>query len=465
MSESALTATLSGPENIVAKLRHTLRADQVCDDPETLEAARADRSGLRSDSSPSVVVYAESLEDVCAVVALAQTHHAPIVVRGAGTGLAGGGFASAGEIVLSLERMNHVLEINEEEGYAVVEAGVLNGSFDAMLRGRGFWFAPDPASRDISTIGGNISTNAGGLMCAKYGVTREAVLGLTVVLADGSVIETGRRTVKGVTGLDLTALLTGSEGTLGIIVRACVRIRRLVAGDTVTLSAYFPSARQAAHACSAIGRANLTPMVMELMDARCLEAVHQHLKLSAPPPSSSHVLVQFDGPSASLEAARAGEILEEHGGGLRIAADADEADELLRIRRSVHPALAALGTTLIEDVCVPRSRLGDMFEAIAQIETRWNIVIPTVAHAGDGNLHPNFISSTSDVPDELWDAASELFRAALELGGTLTGEHGVGVLKKRWLSDELGDAQVQLQKRIKSAFDPHNLLNPGKMFP
>lgn len=445
-------------------LRSGLGAHQVSVEESTLQDARADRSGLRSDSAPLVVVYAESLDDVVHVMRSASSTRTPVVVRGAGTGLAGGGFASDGEIVLSLERMTTIHEINEDECFAVVDPGVINGDFDRTLRERGFWFAPDPASRDISSVGGNIATNAGGLMCAKYGVTREAVLGLTVVLADGSVIETGRRTAKGVTGLDLTALLTGSEGTLGVIARACVRIRRVTPGEVFTIGSYFPTARDAAVCASAIGVAGLVPLVMEIMDARALAAVHDYLELPAPPDASAHLLLQFDGPSAEIDSKNVLELIRSCGGDPEFAQSHDDSEQLLRIRRSMHPALAKLGTTLIEDVCVPRSRLADMFDRISQIEQSRGISIPTVAHAGDGNLHPNFLTTGTEVPNEIWDAANELFLAALELGGTLTGEHGVGVLKKRWLVDEIGETQLALQERVKLAFDPDRILNPGKVF-
>jgi len=451
-------------DDLVSELRRKIRPDLVVTTPEILENFRADRSGLRSDSAPMVVVFAETSSDVVEVMMSATAHRVPVVVRGTGTGVAGASFASAGELVLSLERMNRILEINEEEAYAIVEPGVINGDLNDVLRDRGFWFAPDPASRAISSIGGNIATNAGGLMCAKYGVTREAVLGLTVVLADGSMIETGRRTMKGVTGLDLTALVTGSEGTLGVIVSACVRIRRAVPGGVSTVNAYFPSARDAANACLAVSSAGLTPMVMEIMDDQCLAAVHAYLELDSPPSGSASLLLQFDGESSTANAASANDILRRHGGRPETATDEAHAEELLRIRRSVHPAMARLGTTLIEDVCVPRTRLADMFDRISEIQRQRGIVIPTVAHAGDGNLHPNFISQTDAIPEEIWDAAQELFSAALEFGGTLTGEHGVGTLKKRWLRQELGDTQVELQRRIKAAFDPLNILNPGKVF-
>lgn len=410
------------------------------------------------------MVHAKSVEDVSTTLRLANDNRVAVVPRGAGTGVVGGSFAGTGEIVLSLAEMNQILEINDVERYAVVQPGVINDHLDQQLRKRGLWFAPDPASRDISTVGGNIATNAGGLMCTKYGVTREAVLSLQVVLASGEVIRVGRATAKGVTGLDLTALMVGSEGTLGVVVEATVRVHRQVPGSVSTVSGYFPTIQQAAQACSDISAASLQPMIMELLDDRALTAVHNYLKLPPAPPRSSHVLVQTDGVSAHDDALAILAVMESCGGNASLAATEEEAAELVRIRRSLHPAMMTLGTTLIEDVCVPRSKLVEMFAAITAIERKHDIVIPVVAHAGDGNLHPNFIFDTPEPTEVIWEAAGELFRAALELGGTLTGEHGVGLLKRRWLGEELGDTQLKLQEEIKRVFDPHGILNPGKVF-
>lgn len=449
--------------HIVTALRTAL-GDAVSTQPDDLAAARWDRSGLSAAGTPLCVVHATSVVEVSTTLRLANENRVAVVPRGAGTGVVGGSFAGTGEIVLSLARMNRILEINDVERYAVVQPGVINDHLDQELRKQGLWFAPDPASRDISTVGGNIATNAGGLMCTKYGVTREAVLSLQVVLASGEVIRVGRATAKGVTGLDLTALMVGSEGTLGVVVEATVRVHRQVPGSVATVSAYFPSIRQAAQACSEISAANLQPMIMEMLDDRAVTAVHDYLELPPAPPGSSHVLVQTDGVSAHDDALAIVAVMESCGGNASFAATEEEAHELVRIRRSLHPAMSTLGTTLIEDVCVPRTKLVEMFAAISAIEQKYDIVIPVVAHAGDGNLHPNFIFNTPEPPEVIWQAAGELFHAALDLGGTLTGEHGVGVLKRHWLGEELGDTQLKLQEQIKQVFDPRGILNPGKVF-
>jgi glycolate oxidase len=449
--------------SVVAALRDAL-GDAVVTDGERLDATRADKSGHRSTAAPLAIVEARSIEDVQAALRIATSTRTPVVTRGAGTGLAGAAMASAGEIVLSTLAMDRVIEIDEDDLVAVVQPGILNGAFNDLLGERGLWFAPDPASRAISTVGGNIATGAGGLLCAKYGVTRDAVLGLTVVLADGRVIRTGHRSVKGVTGLDLTALMVGSEGLLGVVVEAIVRIRRRVEGTIATVACFFPDAASAARASSAITAGGVQPAVMELMDARSLLAVDALLGTSMGAAGAAHLVVQTDGPAAADEAAAVLAIVESLGGRAELTTDVAEGERLLAVRRAMHPAMERLGTTLIEDVSVPRSALPAMFAAIADVERRFDVTIPTVAHAGDGNLHPNFIFEGDTVPDHIWAAADALFTAALALGGTRTGEHGIGVLKRRWLADELGDDQVDLQRGIKAVFDPLGILNPGKVF-
>jgi glycolate oxidase len=452
---------------VLDELRAEL-GDVLVTDRATLDALRADKSGQRSGSAPLALVEAREIAHVQAALRWAGAHGVPVVPRGAGTGLAGGAIAGSGELVVSTARMTRILRIDAADELAVVEAGVLNGDLNAALAPHGLWYAPDPASRAISTIGGNIATNAGGLMCVKYGVTREAVLGLTVVLADGRVIRTGHRTVKGVTGYDLTALLIGSEGTLGVVVEATLRLRPLERGGISTVSAAFPDVEAAARASSAITAAGIRPAALELLDASALEAIGELLGLELGG-RGAQLLIQTDGPGAVAEADAALAIVHAHGGSAELAADAEAGEQLFAIRRAFHPAMERRGTVLIEDVAVPRSALADMFAAITRIEREHGIPIPTVAHAGDGNLHPNFVfqpdpADPHAVPERVWAAADDLFRECLRLGGTLTGEHGVGLLKRRWLRDELGDDSYELQRRIKQVFDPQGILNPGKLF-
>lgn len=446
--------------------------DVLVTDERVLESLRADKSGQRSGSVPLALVEAREIGHVQAAMRWASAYGIPVVPRGAGTGLAGGAIAQGGELVVSTARMTRILEISADDELAVVEAGVVNADLNAALAPHGLWYAPDPASRAISTIGGNIATNAGGLMCVKYGVTREAVLGLTVVLADGRVLRLGRRTVKGVTGYDLTALLIGSEGTLGIIVEATLRLRPLERGGIVTVSASFPDVAAAARASSAITASGIRPAALELLDASALEAIGELLGLDLG--TGALLLVQVDGAGADADADAVLAIVRAHGGAPERADGPEDAERLFAARRAFHPAMERRGTVLIEDVAVPRSALPEMFAAIERIEREHGIPIPTVAHAGDGNLHPNFVierdvegdarDGAFQVPERVWAAADALFRECLRLGGTLTGEHGVGLLKRRWLREELGDDAVELQRSIKAVFDPQGILNPGKVF-
>lgn len=450
---------------VIEALRVAL-GDAVSTSETELRAVTSDRSGHNARSTPLAVVNARSVADVQATMRVATEYRVPVVPRGAGTGLAGGAIASAGEIVLSTLAMDRILEISVADELAVVEPGIINAALNVLLAEHGLWFAPDPASKAISTVGGNIATNAGGLLCAKYGVTREAVLGLKVVLADGRLLTLGHRSVKGVTGLDLTALMIGSEGTLGIIVEATLKLRAPQSGTVSTIAAYFPSIVAAAEASASITAAGIRPAAMELLDSPSLAAIGHYLDLPLAERGDAVLLVQTDGAAAASESDAAAAIIHSRGGDVDVTSDPDEGERLFAIRRAFHPALEAQGTVLIEDVAVPRSALPLMFAEIAVIADRYGLGIPTVAHAGDGNLHPNFVyapESNGDVPEAVWNAAHDLFVAALALGGTLTGEHGVGILKRRWMRDELGDDQLELQRAIKLAFDPLSILNPGKM--
>ena len=454
---------VTGPD-VVALLRADLPG-RVDTTDASLEAARADKSGHRSAGRPLAVVHAASVDDVQRTMRIAAATRTPVVTRGAGTGLAGAAMGGPGEIVLSMRAMDRIIEVRPDDLLAVVEPGIINAELNAALAAHDLWWAPDPASRAISTVGGNIATGAGGLLCAKYGVVRDAVLGVDLVLADGRLLHLGHRTVKGVTGLDLTSLVIGSEGTLGVVVGATLKLRRLVPGDVWTIAATFLDVRSAARASAAVTASGVQPAIMELMDATSLASAHSYLGIQPPTPGAAQLIVQTDGPAAGIEAEAVGATLAANGGTVTATRDREEGERLLTIRRSMHPAMEALGkTTLVEDISVPRSALVAMFDAIARIEREYDVTIPTIAHAGDGNLHPNFAFDGEDVPDHVWAAADALFRAALALGGTLTGEHGIGTLKRRWLADELGDDQWALQRDIARVFDPLGILNPGKVF-
>jgi glycolate oxidase len=453
----------SRPEEPGVVLRQLIDAlgEAVLTDPKSLAAARTDRSGKTSDFDPICLVEARSTDDVVAVMKIANQTLTPVVTRGAGSGLAGGAIGSLGEIVLSLAKMNKIIEISTENRWAQVQAGVINQDLNLAAQKLGLWFTPDPASRLWSTVGGNIATNAGGLLCAKYGVTREAVRQLTVVMADGEVMTLGHETVKGVTGLDLVGLMVGSEGTLGVITEAKVSLKPVDPHAVTTLSAKAADITLAARAVQETIRHGLQPSVFELIDETCTRYITEHLEGVVLEKSFNMLIAQTDGAGAELLAEKIAQVWRNLG--LEVQVE-ERGEELLSFRRAMLPALESKGKVLIEDVAVPISKMGEMLQALRDIESEYGILIPTVAHAGDGNLHPNFVYSEEEVPEHIWNAADAIFRKAISLGGTLTGEHGVGLLKRQWLIDELGQNQTKLQWQIKKVFDPNNILNPGKVF-
>lgn len=422
-----------------------------------------DRSGYIPPSLPDGVVYATSTEEVVAAMKLAAEHNVPVVPRGAGTGLAAGASAHAGEVVLDLARMNKILHIDPVEQLAVVEPGVLNAEVNAAAGAHGLFYAPDPASTAICSIGGNIATNAGGMWCAKYGVTRESVLGLRVVLPDGRILKTGRQTIKGVTGYDLNALMIGSEGTLGVVVEATLRLRPRPI-QTATVAAYFPDVAAAALAASAIIAARVQPSVLELMDGPTLEAVDAAHGTDHRSKGGAFLLAQTDGYGAFLEQDVLLQAIEPFATYIEKAVDAAAADALVSTRREAIPSLERLGRVSICDIGVPRNRLADVFAGLEDISRKTGVRIFNIAHAADGNLHPMIVvgadESITDGPAKA--ALGEMFYLAQRLGGTLTGEHGVGLLKREWLEDELGSLSLELQRSIRSVFDPQGILNPGK---
>ncbi|WP_433255992.1 FAD-binding oxidoreductase [Streptosporangium sp. CA-135522] len=449
---------------IVEELRCELGARLLAGD--VVEAYRYDSACLTSPGRPLAVVRAENEEDVRTALRWAHRHGVPVVPRGAGTGLAGGAVAVDGCLVVSLAGMDRIVEMHPDDQYCVVEAGVVTAEVDRAAAGHGLMYAPDPSSYETSTIGGNLATNAGGLRCVKYGVTRDWVLGLRAVLADGRTLATGRRTVKGVVGYDLTSLLIGSEGTLGVIVEATLRLRPRPRGVPVTVAAPFPLLEAAASASLEITRAGLDPSLMELLDANTLAALRDHARLDFEG-SAALLLVQFDGPDRESAADTALAILTRGGAETAMRSESDtEARRLVELRRLAYPALARRGIPFTEDVCVPRSRMAEMVRHIQAVAEARDCEIATVAHAGDGNLHPLFVlpHGTTRISGEVWRAADEIFVRALELGGTLTGEHGVGTLKRGWLAREMSQESFDVHSAVKGALDPRGILNPGKAF-
>ncbi|MBE0569107.1 MAG: FAD-binding protein [Deltaproteobacteria bacterium] len=418
---------------------------------------------------PDAVAFPESAEEVRRIVLLANEHRFPVVPRGAGTGFSGGSLPVRGGVVVSLERMDRILAIDGENLYAVVEPGVITGTLKEEARKIGLFYPPDPASLKFSTLGGNIAECAGGMCAVKYGVTRDYVLALEAVLGTGELVRTGVATMKGVVGYDLTRMLVGSEGTLGIVTKATLRLVPLPESVT-TLLALFPGNRQSAETVNAIVAARITPSAMELMDRTAIDCVRETIPMDLPGGTRSALLIEVDGGEASV--ARDADRLEEacrSCGALEVrrASDARGRDELWKLRRSISPALLRVGAVKMnEDVVVPRSRLADMFDFLADLAARKRVTIVNFGHAGDGNVHVNIMLSGTD-PDETRraeEAVEEVFRATLGMGGTITGEHGVGIVKAPFLEMEVGPLGVSVMKRLKNCFDPNGILNPGKIF-
>ncbi|MFJ6028013.1 FAD-binding oxidoreductase [Pseudarthrobacter sp. NPDC092424] len=426
-------------------------------------AASTDRSGYVSPSLPDGVVFAESADDVVTAVKLAAAHRAPLVPRGAGTGLAAGAAAKAGEVVLDVSRMDRILRIDPLEQLAVVQPGVLNADLNAAAAEHGLFYAPDPASTAICSIGGNVATNAGGMRCAKYGVTREAVLALQVVLADGRLLRTGRETIKGVTGYDLNALITGSEGTLGVVVEATLRLRPMPVA-TATVAAFFPDFATAAAAASAVIAARIQPSLLELIDGQTLEAIDMAMGTDYRSKGGAFMLAQTDGYGAYLEQDVLMDAIRPYASSFEKATDAEHANELITARREAIPSLEKLGRVSIGDIGVPRSKLAEVAVGLDEISAATGVRIFSVVHASDGNLHPMLVLDPEDSVTEgpAKQALGDMFHLAKRLGGTLTGEHGVGILKRDWLLPELGEVSLDVQRTIKNALDPDGILNPGK---
>lgn len=441
---------------VVDALQAALPAGCVVADPDLLTRLSSDEASWVVAGQPVAAVLARSTEQVATAVRVATEHHAPVVPRGAGTGLSGGATAVEGCVLICTEAMTSVLQVDPVEKLAVAQAGVLTADLDAGAAAHGLWYPPDPASWQISTIGGNVATNAGGLCCLRWGTTGSYVLGLTVVLADGTVLHTGRRTRKGVAGLDLTSLLVGSEGVLGVITEVTVRLvpRR---PQRATVVGLFAELAGCGRAVTTVLGAGVAVDLLEVMDRTTLRAVQALRRMGLGDPAALLVAQAAPEDLTALEQAlSAAGALEVHA-----SADPQEASALLEARRCALPALQATGPVLLDDICVPIGVLVPALEGIEAIAARTGVSIGTFGHAGDGNLHPT-ISVTE--PDRARLAFEQVLELALSLGGTCTGEHGIGVMKAPWLETELGADSVRAQRAIKRALDPNWLMNPGKVF-
>ena len=452
------------------ELRAIVGPDHVHTDDATRDAYAAD--ALRRGRAPDVVVFPGTTEEIAGIVRACRATRTPIVPRGGGTGYTGGAVPVRGGLVLSLERMNRILEIDQANLLAIVQPNVITGDLQNAVELVGLFYPPDPSSLRMSAIGGNVAECAGGPRAFKYGVTRQYVLGLQAVLPTGEIIRTGGKVVKNVVGYDLTQLLVGSEGTLAIITEITLRLIPMPPVQA-TIRATFPSVRHAVDAVERLIRARVIPATLELIDGESLEAVATYLGVRslAPAGTSALLLIEVDGLSeqvggeadrveASCRDAGSTELLRAHG-------DA-ERQELWRVRRSLSPALMTIATLKFNhDVVVPKSRIPELFELVARLRARYRLRVPLFGHVGDGNIHVNIMVSADD-KDEIRRAhefEGELFKGVIALEGTISGEHGIGFSKAPYLGLALTPEVIALMKRIKHAFDPEGILNPGKIFP
>jgi len=418
------------------------------------------------EATPWAVARPMSPREISEIVKLANQELFPVVPRGAGTGMSGGSVPVRGGLVLSLERMNRILEIDEENLVAVVEPGVVTGDLQNEVESRGLFYPPDPASSRFCTMGGNVAECAGGLRAVKYGVTKDYVLGLEVVLPTGEIITTGARTAKSVAGYDLTKLIVGSEGTLGIVTRITVKLLPLPE-SVRTLSAFFSDVSSAAGAASNIMKSRMLPRALEFVDQAALRAVESYLKEDLSRGAAAMLLVEVDGPpeATGRQADRIAEIMS-RAGAIRVTKAETDADRerLWSARRAISPALYAIKPKkLNEDIVVPRSKIPEILNEIGMIAKKHELLIVNFGHAGDGNIHTNILLDEADRP-RAETAVKEIFAATLRLGGSISGEHGIGLAKAAYLPMELGEEAIAAMKRIKRALDPNNILNPGKIF-
>jgi glycolate oxidase len=418
---------------------------------------------------PQVVVFPRTAEEISGVLKVAGRHKVPVVARGSGTGLSGGSVPTPGSLVLCLVRMDKLVELDARNFTVRAQAGVLTQAIYDAADSAGLFYPPDPGSMKVSTIGGNVAENSGGLRGLKYGVTRDYVMGLEVVLADGEICTLGNKCVKDVAGYSLKDLFIGSEGTLGVVTEVLLKLLPKPAARQ-TLLATYSRMDAAAETVSAIIAAKIVPCTLEFLDSKTIRCVEEYAHVGLPLDAEALLLIEADGHPAAVadEASRILEICRQNGAtSVRLAADAAEAARLATARRSAFSALARVKpTTILEDATVPRTELAGMIRFIQEAAARHRLDIATFGHFGDGNLHPTFLTNERDA-DEMHRvelAMKEIFEKALALGGTITGEHGVGLAKKAFLKEQVGDSSYALLKRVKRSLDPDNLLNPGKIF-
>ncbi len=455
-------------EQIVSALRKIVDAERVLSDPEDLVTYSFDGTPHLM-GAPAAIVHPVNTDEVSNILRWAYENDVPIVPRGSGTGLSGGSVPIQGGVVLSTVRMDRILEIDEENLTVLAETGVVTANLASEVEKRGLFYPPDPGSMKISTIGGNVVENSGGLRCLKYGVTEDYVLGLEVVLADGEVFWTGSKSKKDVAGYNLKKLLVSSEGTLGIMTKVLLRLVPPPAASK-TLLALFPDMVSAGKAVAGIIAGKIIPCALEFLDQVTINCVEDYSKIGLPRESGALLLIQTDGYPAQVE--EEGEKIRtvcfDNGAtDVKVAQNQEEADKLAQARRMALAALARRKpTTILEDATVPRSKVPEMLAFIEQVRDKYNLEIGTFGHAGDGNLHPTCLTDERDTAEmeRVEQAFDEIFKKAIQLGGTVTGEHGVGCIKSKYLPMMVGETGIKVMRRIKETFDPKGVLNPGKIF-
>jgi glycolate oxidase len=433
------------------------------------ETYRRDETAYLPAGLPGAVALPVDTAQVVGIVRTCMEFDVPIVPRGAGSGLSGGATGIEGALTVAFTAMDRILEIDPANLCVVTQPGVINARLKDAVAEHGLFYAPDPASFEMCSIGGNLGTNAGGLCCVKYGQTRESVLGLEVVMADGSVVRTGGKNIKDVAGYSLTHLIVGSQGTLGLITEATLRLRP-APPVRATLLAFFPTLESAGDAVAGIAASGLSPVTLELMDRFTIRAVDDVHALGLDRDAAAMLMIESDLPAAAAddELARAEAVCMGVGASTTVRSQTPaEADMLRQARRAAHWALEKLGEVKMEDVGVPRSRVPDMLRAVEAIAAKHDVRIGTFGHAGDGNLHPDLVLDRGDPRGEAITKAvqADLYRAALDLGGTVTGEHGIGSARREWLEEQRGPEAVRVMRAIKTALDPQGLLNPGRVLP
>jgi glycolate oxidase len=452
--------------NLAAELRALLGGEIVAADELTRRAHRGDK--WFAQHTPDIVVFAQTAAQVSRLLQFASAHQIPVTARGAGYGYVGGCVPVRGGIALSLARMNRIKEVHFADAIAIVEPGVITADLKAAVRAQKLFYPPDPASLRDCTMGGNVATNAGGPRCLKYGVTRHYIIGLEVVLASGEILRTGGRVHKNKTGFDLIGLFVGSEGLLGVVTEITVRLLPLPPARA-TLSASFATMAQAAAAVQAIFAAGFLPSSLEIADQFTLQAARQTRDSSVIPEGNAHLLVDLDGQPESVrtEAAALEELLTDlRANSLTRATTEEGSEKLWSLRREFSNSLRATGLTkLNQDIVVPRSRLVELVEFAGALQARHGYPVATFGHAGDGNIHVNIMAADYDDPAvrvRVEQALDELFAQVLEWGGVITGEHGIGLAKKRWWPEATSESVRALHARLKQTLDPLGILNPGK---